>query len=132
MCATDAQCPAGWTCEQDVVTTTPACPPGSNCEAKPAAPAPSPWCRPPYYGVDSVGGLDKPTTPTSGNGTGTGTGSAGTGSTTGVPPQPEANNADASSNESSACQMGHAPASTGALSLLTLLGALFGLKRRRR
>ena len=108
MCATAAQCPAGWTCES-AVATAPACAPGSNCAGTGALPAPSAWCRPPYYGVDSSGG-----------------------STTGVPPQPQGTNADdASSHESAACQMGHAPASSGALSLLALLGALFGLKRRR-
>jgi hypothetical protein len=89
--------------------------------------------------VDGGGGQETPTTPTTGTGntgnTGTGTGNPGTGSggsTTGVPPQPQGTNADdASSHESAACQMGHAPASSGALSLLALLGALFGLKRRR-
>jgi hypothetical protein len=100
--------------------------------------------------VDSSGGLEKPVTPTTGTGNtgntgtgntgsgntgnvGTGTGSTGSGgSTTGVPPQPQPMNAaEASSHDSEACQMGHAPASSGVLSLLTLLGALFGLKRRR-
>jgi hypothetical protein len=79
--------------------------------------------------VDGRGSAETPTTPagpgTIGNGTGGST-------TTGLPPQPETTNADdASSNESAACQMGHAPLSSGALSVLTLLGALFGLKRRR-
>jgi hypothetical protein len=132
-CATAAQCPAGWTCESDVVSTAPAgsaCAPGSECANEPALPTPTPSrsCRPPYYGVDSSSGLERPTT------AGSGTGNTGTGGSTaaGIPPQPETTNADdASSNESAACQMGHAPASSGALSLLALLGALFGLKRRR-
>ena len=135
MCSTAAQCPAGWTCESDAVPTTSACAPGSNCASEPALPRPTPSrsCRPPYYGGDGSGSAETPTTPT---GTGTiGTGSGGS-TTTGVPPQPqpqpEANNADdAASNESAACQMGHAPLSSGALSVLTLLGALFGLQRRR-
>jgi hypothetical protein len=141
MCATAAQCPAGWTCESAVTTApAPACAPGSDCANAGALPAPSPeaWCRPPYYGVDSSGGLETPTTPTTGTGntgstgSGTGTGTGGGGSTTGVPPQPETTNADdATSHDSAACQMGHAPASSGVLSLLTLLGALLGLKRRR-
>jgi hypothetical protein len=131
MCATAAQCPAGWTCESVAVPTPSACAPGSNCASEPALPAPSRFCRPPYYGVDGSGSPDTPTTPagtgTIGNGTGGST-------TTGLPPQPEpegTNAADGSSNESAACQMGRAPASSGALSLLALLGALFGLKRRR-
>ncbi len=61
-------------------------------------------------------------------GTGKGTGTAGT-SNSGTPESAATD--DASSHESAACQMGHAPASTGALSLLAMLGALFGLKRRR-
>lgn len=131
MCATAAQCPAGWTCESQSVPSGSACAPGSNCANEPALPAPTPsrFCRPPYYGVDGSGSPEKPTTPT---GTGTiGNGSGGS-TTTGAPPQPETTNADdAASHDSAACQMGHAPVSTGALSLLTLLGALFGLKRRR-
>jgi hypothetical protein len=78
--------------------------------------------------VDSSSGLERPTT------AGSGTGNTGSGGSTaaGLPPQPEATNADdAASHDSAACQMGHAPASSGALSLLTLLGALFGLSRRR-
>jgi hypothetical protein len=38
---------------------------------------------------------------------------------------------DGDANESAACQFGRGPASSGALSLLVVLGALIGLKRRR-
>ena len=129
MCATAAQCPAGWTCESDAVSPAPACAPGSNCGDEAALPRPTPSrsCRPPYYGGVDSGGED-PTPPTSG------TGNTGTGGSTAVgnPPQPETTNAaDAASNESAACQMGHAPLSSGVLSVLTLFGALLGLKRRR-
>jgi hypothetical protein len=46
-------------------------------------------------------------------------------------PEHAANDADGS-HESSACQMGHAPASRSAFSLAVALGALLALKRRRR
>jgi len=77
-----------------------------------------------------------PSTPPTGTGTGTTgpgtvTGTAGTGPS-GTPnkgtPEPTTS---AESHDVSACAMGHAPASTGALALLAMLGALFGLKRRR-
>jgi hypothetical protein len=142
MCATDAQCPAGWSCQAEAVTNTaaPACAPGMNCPTPPA-PAPSgSWCVPPYYGASSGGDLQVPSTPTTGTGTsGPGTptkggpGTAGT-TSTGTPnegtPTP-GSTGEAESHESSACAMGHAPASSGALALLAMLGALFGLKRRR-
>ena len=130
-CASAAECPAGWSCvTEDVPTSAPACN-GDHCASDPV-PTPMPArsvCVPPYYGANSSGGLEVPATPTS-QGTDTkGTGSAGS-STTGNNGTPETAG-DASTHESSACQMGHAPASTGVLSLLAMLGALFGLKRRR-
>lgn len=130
-CSTAAQCPSGWSCEQQDVATEPSCAPGTNCAAKPA-PNPVPAvCRPPYYGAHDSNDLETPTSST-GQGTGTTkdpvTGTPGSAPT----PTPETNNADdASSRDSAACQMGHAPASSAVISLLTLLGALFGLKRRR-
>lgn len=136
VCRTAAQCPAGWSCvSQDVAVGAPACT-GQDCVADPApAPAPTPApsvCQPPYYGVNSSGGLEVPATPTS-QGTGTGTpigkGTAGS-SSAGSDAAPESTG-DGAAHESSACQMGRGPASTGVLSLLAMLGALFGLKRRR-
>jgi MYXO-CTERM domain-containing protein len=127
---------------QTVTNTAPACAPGANCPT-PGVPAPAPsggWCVPPYYGASSGGDLQVPSTPTTGTGvsgpgtpTKGGTGSAGT-TSTGTPnegtPTP-GSTGQAESHESSACAMGHAPASSGALALLAMLGALFGLKRRR-
>jgi len=128
-CTSAAQCPAGWSCDQSVTATSPACPPGAECAADPIQPPPA-VCRPPYYGATDAGGLE---TPVSSNGQGTdkGTGT-GTGTPVTTPTTPEATNGDdATSHDSAACQMGHAPASSGVISLVTLLGALFGLKRRR-
>ena len=133
-CQTAAQCPAGWSCLTEALPTmapAPACS-GNDCAADPVAPTPTrSVCQPPYYGVNSSAGLETPTASNgtgTGTGTGKGTGTAGT-SNGGTPESAPAG--DASSHESAACQMGHAPASTGALSLLAMLGALFGLKRRR-
>ena len=135
MCATAAQCPAGWSCFADAVTTSPACPPGATCASDPA-PAPSLWCHPPYYGSSGGLGVD---TSTTGAGPGTppkggttNSGNAGGSAATAGTAAPEAAPVDdASAHESAACQLGHAPASSGLISLVTLLGALFGLKRRR-
>jgi hypothetical protein len=122
-CASAAECPAGWSCEQDSYPTAPACSPNTDCTAEPLPMPVSSACRPPYYGVDSSGELES--TPTS-QGKGTTGGDPGT-------PAAEANNAqDSSSHDSAACQIGHAPASSGVVSLLATLGALLGLKRRRR
>jgi len=130
-CATASDCPAGWLCEQMDVGA-PACPPGAECEPAADPIAPSSMCRPEYYGVDSSGGLDNPTTTGGGKGeTGGGTGTANPQPQPPTDPNTVDNDGDASSNESAACQMGHAPASSGVLSLLVMLGALFGLKRRR-
>jgi hypothetical protein len=80
------------------------CPAGWLCRLDTPS-APSTVCRPPYYGATSGNRLREPTATTP----------------YWNPP----------SRESGTCQMGHAPASNAAFSLLTLLGALFGLKRRR-
>ena len=107
-------------------------------------PAPMPAvskCVPPYYGAQSSGDLEVPSTPTTGTGntgggtsvgTGKGPGATG-GGPTGIPNEgtPQPSTGDGQAHESSACAMGHAPASNGALALLAMLGALFGLKRRR-
>jgi hypothetical protein len=128
-CAGAAECPAGWTCEQESYPTAGPCAPNTDCAAEPIPMPVSSVCRPPYYGVDSSGGLETPTTPVS-QGTGTGQGTIGGESGT---PSPEPNDAeDGSSHDSAACQMGHAQASSGIVSLLAMLGALLGLKRRRR
>lgn len=127
-CSTAAQCPAGWSCEQNVAPTEPACAPGANCAAKPAPNPVSGHCSPPYYGAVDSGGLE---TPTSSNGQGTGTPKDPGGPTGGTPTPEGANADDASAHDSAACQMGHAPVSSGVISLLALLGALFGLQRRR-
>ena len=72
---------------------------------------------------------------TAGGDPGTTSGSSGTsGSSTGngsVPPAEPNAAAGEQAHESSACQMGPGSARSGALSVLVLLGALFGLKRRR-
>lgn len=130
-CQSAAQCPAGWSCEQLAVDVAAPCAPGQSCE--PPAPQPSSaQCRPPYYGVDSSDDLEVPVSGTGQNpGKGTTGSGTGGGSATGAPVPEAANDDDASSHESAACQMGRAPASSGVLSLLTLLGALLGLKRRR-
>jgi MYXO-CTERM domain-containing protein len=148
-CQTAAQCPAGWSCQtENVATGAAACPPGTTCSTLPVPPPPPSKCVPPYYGANSGGDLEVPSTPTTGTGTGaigTGTispglpstGTAGSGPTgipnEGTPPNkgtPEPTTS-AQSHDVSACAMGHAPASSGALALLAMLGALFGLKRRR-
>jgi hypothetical protein len=133
-CQTAGDCPAGWSCEQPVIASAPACAPDANCPAADPVPPPAPACRPPYYGATSGVDLSGPATPTaqgSGTNNGSTTGAGGGTAGSGTPAPEKANAADGSSHESAACQMGHAPASSGVLSLLTLLGALFGLKRRR-
>lgn len=127
-CANDAECPAGWQCEQENQGEAPSCPPGTDC--KPAAPLPPArsLCRPEYYGG---GGVDVglPAVPGSDPAPTTGNPASGPkGESGGENPAVD----DGEANESAACQFGRAPASSGALSLLAVLGALFGLKRRRR
>lgn len=130
-CSASSDCPTGWLCQQEVPTSAaPGCDGCPEDSAKPApepAPVPAPrLCRPEYASAVDSAGQGSGEVLTSGNASG---------SPGGVPPrspQPE-NAADgAGSNESSACQMGHAPASQSALSVLAMLGALVGLKRRRR
>lgn len=124
-CDSDAACPAGWTCEAGDIATTPGCD-GEGCAERPA-PLPSmPTCQPPYYGGGTGGGLEGPVTPDSG-GDGQGTGNEGT-PTSGD----TGSSAGEGSGESSACQFGPASSSRGALSVLAMLGALFGVARRRR
>jgi hypothetical protein len=131
-CESATQCPAGWSCVADAVATSPACAPGGDCAADPIPqPVPSAVCRPPYYGATDSSDLE---TTAGSDGQGTSVPGTVTGKDPGTvtPATPEAaNGADAASHDSAACQMGHAPASSGVISLLTLLGALFGLKRRR-
>jgi hypothetical protein len=123
-CTSDATCPAGWACEQDLQADRPACG-GEGCpEPEPAPPARS-ICRPEYYGGGGGVAVGLPSTdpaPATGN---PGSGNAESGNDNDASGQGDA-------NESAACQFGGAPASGGALSLLVVLGALVGLKRRRR
>lgn len=122
-CGSDAACPAGWTCQQDPNTGTSSGCAGDGCGAAPA-PEPLPTrtlCFPKYYGGVGVGiGEDLGGTPTSG---GDDEGTAN--------PEAAGKASDADSSESAACQMGHAPASRSAFGIAALLGALFGLSRRR-
>ena len=134
-CQTAAQCPAGWTCVvENIPAGAPACAPGADCPP-PAAPSASSKCVPPYYGGQSGGDLQVPSTLTSGVEIGSAdSGSAGTSSTStpnkGTPAPTPTGSGEA--HEVSACAMGRAPASRSALMLLVLLGALGSLKRRGR
>lgn len=123
-CESSAECPAGWLCEQEPNTSTPACN-GSNCGAALPAPQPGKQCRPPYYGGTAGGDVSDPATPESG-GDGKGTDTP----TTGTPNSGDS--ASGESHDSSACQFGPAGTPSGSLGLLSVLGALFGLARRRR
>lgn len=124
-CDGDAACPAGWTCEPGDVASVPACD-GDNCGARPAPMPQGPTCRPPYYGNSGGGDLGFPVTPEAG---GDGKGTSNEDSPT---PGSSATNGGGEGNESSACQFGPASTSRGAVSLLGVLGALFGVARRRR
>jgi hypothetical protein len=126
-CESTSDCPGGWLCQEQPQVARPGCA-GDGCpEADPLPPARK-LCQPEYYGGVAVdqGGVAIPGTPTS---AGNPKGGTGTGNNTGSPEGAGESGAD--EHESSACQMGHAPASTGALSLLAVLGAALGLKRRR-
>jgi hypothetical protein len=128
-CQSNAECPAGWVCGPDAPTSTPACD-GGDCGASLPAPQPGKLCRPPYYGGTTPGDLNDPVNPENGGkGTGTGTPTTGT-PTTGTPNTGDTSSSD--SHESSACQFGPPSTSGGALGLLSVLGAWFGLSRRRR
>jgi MYXO-CTERM domain-containing protein len=121
-CDATSDCPAGWLCVQEPSEPAPACPPDGCTEPAPApAPPPARLCRPEY---------DRGT---SSNDSGSNPGLSGSPSPR-PPVSPESaapKDAD-SSRESSACQMGRAPASHSAFSLLVVLGALVGLRRKRR
>jgi hypothetical protein len=122
-CDSDANCPAGWSCQLQGVATDPGCA-GGDCEA---APIPEPAaatgrCFPTYYGGVDLGG-----------GTAT-SGGDDKGTPNESPQNPEAAPSGESAqdgSESAACQLGHAPASHGVLSILAVLGAVLGLGRRR-
>jgi hypothetical protein len=122
-CDSDAECLAGWTCVADGNVSAPACD-GGDCFAAPE-PDPQPvtnHCEPKYYRGGVAGVDDDFGTPTSGGPKGEDGGAQ----------NPEAaSNGDADANDSSACQMGRAPASRGVLGIALMLGALFGLSRRR-
>jgi hypothetical protein len=139
MCQVDPQCAPGWHCEIPVAVTSPACAPGADCPQAEPAPMPvSGYCQPPYYGAHSSSELQGSKesnrgSGTSGPGTTTGTGNGTGGGTTGTPaPQNPASPGSGEAHESSACSFGHAPASHGALGIVSVLGALLGLSRRRR
>jgi MYXO-CTERM domain-containing protein len=125
-CQSDAECPAGWSCEQEVLPSAPACD-GGNCDAVPAPTPTRSLCQPAYYGGETPSDLQVPGVPEStGDGKGTTAGSdnpATDGNASG--------SGDAQSNESSACQFGPATSPSGGFGLLAVLGALFGLARRR-
>ena len=131
-CHLDLDCPAGWQCAfSNDVATSPACPPGATCAGEKAAPAEptSGTCQPPYYGAVSGGDLQTPREAQNGGTPPTG---AGPGTTGGTPvSQPNEGTSDGA-HESSACQVGHTPASRSTFALLAVLGALVGLTRRRR
>jgi MYXO-CTERM domain-containing protein len=86
----------------------------------------TPTCRPPYYGERDGRDLDNPI-PANAGGDGQGTSNEDS-PATGNP----ATSGSGEGNESSACQFGPASTSRGAVSLLAVLGALFGVARRRR
>ncbi|HKY36357.1 MAG TPA: hypothetical protein VJN18_10485 [Polyangiaceae bacterium] len=122
-CDDASDCPSGWICQQEVQADRPACF-GEGCPTpEPLLPARF-LCQPEYYGgvgVDDAGGVPVSGGPKGGTGT----------SSPEASPTPNSSGSGEESRESAACQMGHAPASSGVLSLLAVLGALLGLKRRR-
>jgi hypothetical protein len=116
-------CPAGWSCSEVPSAAAPECR-GEDCPVNDPAVFETRFCHPDYatgQGTTSGGPTSVPASPggvTKGE------------SDDAAEAPPNAASADAS-NESAACQMGRAPASSGAFTLLALLGALVGLKRRR-
>jgi hypothetical protein len=123
VCDDASDCPTGWICQQEVQAEAPACA-GAGCPAPQPLPPARYLCQPEYYGggggIDNGSGIPASGGPGAGNGT----------SNPEAAPNPNTNSGE-ESRESAACQMGHAPASSGVLSLLAVLGALLGLKRRR-
>jgi hypothetical protein len=121
-CDSDAACPAGWTCEAGDIATTPGCA-GPDCPTQPA-PTPTPsQCRPPYYGGGGGVGVSTPTAPGSGGGKET--------PNEGAPTRGD-DASEPTSRESNACQFGPPTGGPGAVTLLAVCGALFGMARRRR
>lgn len=120
-CTGDESCPDGWSCAE-VAEDAPKCS-GEGCDH----PAPKPserLCFPHYYGgIGNDAGADG--APVRGEDE--------SDSGSGAPSDPSLAGDDtkADSKDSSACQLGRAPASHGALSLLVVTGALLGLTRRR-
>jgi hypothetical protein len=130
-CRTAAECPAGWQCEQEPQAgAAPACAPGADCPASEPLPPARSLCRPEYYGGGSGDEVALPGVP--GSDPAPTTGNTGSGGPKGESGDPNAADSDADANESAACQFGKAPASSGVVSVLAVLGALVGLKRRRR
>jgi hypothetical protein len=124
-CAAPTDCPTGWSCHEAPLAGAPDCDGGDCGSSYPLVALPR-VCRPDYYSTPVDGGDsgEQPTTPEGGPTKGEpGTDNGGT--------EPPMAGSGEESNESAACQMGHAPASSGVLSLLVMLGALLGLKRRR-
>lgn len=124
-CNATSDCPVGWLCEQQSSEPQPGCA-GEGCPQPAPLPPAKRLCRPEYGGGpgydDSVSSPTAPgAAPLPGKGPTSGNQNGG---------NPEAASDD--THESTACQMGHAPASSGALSVLAVLGALMGLQRRRR
>lgn len=116
-CESDAACPAGWTCEAGDVASCD----GPDC---PTAPAPTPsQCRPPYYGGSGGVGVSTPSAPGAGGGK--------EAPNEGVPTRAD-DASEPKNNESSACQFGPATGGPDSATLLSILGALFGVARRRR
>jgi hypothetical protein len=129
-CADDSACPAGWVCEQDAQEVPPSCA-GDGCpEPAPMDPLPPArsLCRPEFYSGGTGGGVLLPGVPGSDPAPTPG-GNTGTSNPENDNSKGDADGAD--SHESAACQMGHAPASSGALGIVAVLGALLGLRRRR-
>lgn len=131
-CSADAQCPAGWGCRTEVAVSAPPCL-APDCKTEPS-PEPQPSvCLPNYYGAQGGKDLQVPESPRGG----TPAGGPGSGAPGAPPSSPEPNSGapesggDRKANESSACEIGHAPASRGAFGLLLVAAAVLGLKRRR-
>ncbi len=120
-CATDIECPEGWSCVAESVPVA-SCPPGAECPSEPP-PATSKACLPPYY-YGGVGGVDYA------EGTAQGAPTSGSGPKGEADPDSRGTG-DAESGDSAGCQLGAGSAPAGSLGLLVALGALLGIRRRR-